>query len=152
MGDKTGVYGPDDGVITIPPYTLHEMGRADKHPAAASYKDVDLKIKEWTSPPDRAKELFFRNLIGMAGDRQAGLVGNVKLGLNVAVFMSENDNYPVIWKGPGFLGERVQTSARRWTTYLLGGIVVGLGRLCGFKAMYKEYTPDDLIKNLNLSL
>jgi hypothetical protein len=146
------VYGPDDGVITIPPYTLHEMGRADKHPAAASFIDTDLKLKEWTSPPDRAKELFFRNLIGMALDRQPGLVGNVKLGLNVAVFMAGNDNYPVIWKGPRFLGEPVQTIIRRWTTYLLGGIVVGLGHLCGFKTAYKEYTPDDLIKDLQLSL
>jgi hypothetical protein len=148
VGDETGVYGPEDGVITVPPGTLHEFGRADDHPVGASSKVIDLRIKEWTEPADSQKELFFRNIMGVVMDRQPTFLGSVKTVLSLAMVMKEHDNYPVIWAGPRILGETVQAGIRRWTTYLLRGAVAGIGRLYGLQGTYEEYTPDELLEQV----
>lgn len=151
VGDKTGIFGPEDGIITVPPNTLHEFGRADDHPAGASSKVIDLRIKEWTEPADRQKELFFRNIMGVVMDRQPTFLGNVETVLSLALVMKEHDNYPVIWAGPRILSKAVQTEIRKWTTYLLRGAVAGIGRVCGLKGTYEEYTPDDLLEQVRRS-
>lgn len=151
LGDKTAVYGPEDGTITIPRYTLHEFGRADKHPDCVS-KDVDLRIREWTSPPDGQKEAFFRNIIGVLNDRDpsAGIIGNIKLLFSMFVVMEEHDTYPVFIKGPAILGSRAQSAIRRGATYTIRGGLSLVGRLCGFKGTYEEYTPKTLLSELEV--
>jgi hypothetical protein len=142
IGDTTAVFGPEDGVLTIPRYTLHEFGRADDAVEGAPSRDVDLRIREWTRPADGDKEVFFRNILGVLIDREAGLLGNVKLLLALFVVMDAHDNYPVVVRGPGFLGERARSLVRRGVTYsVLGGLGV-LGRLLGFEGSYAEYTPE----------
>lgn len=140
---------PGDGTITIPPFTLHEYGRADGHKAGISCRTVDLKIREWTSPPDRAKEIFFRNMLGLIMDqpKEAGLQDNIKTLLALFVVMKEHDNYPLIWKGPSLLGESIQASVQRNTTYLIQGAIAWFGSLCGFRGTYEEYTPQVLLNS-----
>ena len=150
VGDKTAVYGPEDGTITIPRYTLHEFSRADNHPDGAASKNVDLRIKEWTSPPDGQKEAFFRNIVGVMNDMgpPEGIVNGVKTLLSLFVVLQEHDSYPVFIRGPAILGARTQSFIRRHTTYFIRGGISALGRLCGFKGTYKEYTPASLLNEL----
>lgn len=116
VGDSTAVFGPNDGVITVPRFTLHEFGRADRVAEGAESCEVDLRIMEWTEPSDGAKEVFFRNMLGVIIDRETGLLGNIKLLLSLFVVMQGHDNYPVFIKGPALFGRTVQSSIRRTTT------------------------------------
>ncbi|CAH0050756.1 unnamed protein product [Clonostachys solani] len=146
VGDRTAVFGPDDGVITVPRFTLHEFGRADRVMEGADSREVDLRIMEWTEPSDGAKETFFRNMLGVIIDREAGILGNIKLLLSLFVVMQRYDNYPVFIKGPTLFGKTVQSSIRRTTTYVVRGGIALVGRLFGLKATYPEYTPASLLE------
>ncbi|CAG9949861.1 unnamed protein product [Clonostachys rosea f. rosea IK726] len=146
VGDSTAVFGPNDGVITVPRFTLHEFGRADRVAEGAESCEVDLRIMEWTEPSDGAKEVFFRNMLGVIIDRETGLLGNIKLLLSLFVVMQGHDNYPVFIKGPALFGRTVQSSIRRTTTYVVRGGIALAGRLFGLKATYHEYTPTSLLE------
>lgn len=63
LNGKTGVYGPSDGVIEIPRFTIHEWQREAKGYAQPNSQDrKDLVVREWTLPADGQKEMFFRML------------------------------------------------------------------------------------------
>ncbi|KAI9150400.1 hypothetical protein HJFPF1_10166 [Paramyrothecium foliicola] len=146
VGDRTGVFGPDDGTITVPRFTLHQFSRADNTPEGAASKDVELRVKEWTDPPDFAKEIFFRNMLGVIIDRQTGIWGNLKALLSIFVIMNEHDNYPVFANGPSFLGPAAQSFIRRKFTYATLGVISFIGRSLGFKGTYDEYTSEAIVK------
>ncbi|KAI3317724.1 hypothetical protein HD806DRAFT_360076 [Xylariaceae sp. AK1471] len=145
IGDTTAVFGPEDGVITIPRYTPHEFGRADDTIEGAPSRDIDLRIKEWTNPPDGDKEVFFRNILGVMIDRKSGLLGNIKVLLSLFVIMDAHDNFPVVVKGPVFFGKGVQAVVRRGVTYLVKGGLGFVGRVFGLKGSYAEYTPEIVV-------
>jgi len=91
-------------------------------------------IREWTDPADRDKEVFFRNLLGVVGDK-----GGVPVfGVLEMVVSRAHDNFPVFWSGPGFLGDRVKGMVMRGVTYGVMGILGLLGGLFGWKGDYEE--------------
>lgn len=141
IGTKTAVFGPHDGVVTIPRFTIHAYQRADETPEGAASRDVVLHIKEWTDPADGSKEVFFRNIISCIRDRREGLWGGLSLLLSLFVVMHKHDNYPLIWSGPRFLGPWVQQGAQRLVTHGVLNLMALLGFLLGFKGEYSEYTP-----------
>ncbi|KAK1216412.1 hypothetical protein PQX77_020965 [Marasmius sp. AFHP31] len=55
--------GPDDGVITVPRYTIHEWKRSN-----FDGPEDDLVMREWTDPKDGMKEVFFRSVNGLVLD------------------------------------------------------------------------------------
>ncbi|KAI0549145.1 hypothetical protein F4679DRAFT_547695 [Xylaria curta] len=140
VGGDTEVFGPDDGIITVSRFTPHEFGRADQHEQGADSKNIELRIKEWTDPPDGEKEVFFRNILGVINSREPGVVGTMKLLLSIVAVFREHDNYPVIIKGPAVV--------RRWTTYLVIGFISVVSRLFGFRGTDAKYTPPDILQEL----
>ncbi|KAH7164890.1 hypothetical protein DER46DRAFT_354132 [Fusarium sp. MPI-SDFR-AT-0072] len=141
VGDRTAVFSKDEGIITIPRYTMHQYMRADKTDEGKVGKDVDLIVREWTEPGDGDKEVFFRNMISLIMDKKDGALGTVGMLLSVMTVCWSHDNYPVFWKGPEVFGEAVQQRVRRVVTYSLMGCLVLFGRLVGCKPQYPEYTP-----------
>ncbi|EMT63090.1 hypothetical protein FOC4_g10013294 [Fusarium odoratissimum] len=117
VGDRTAIFSKDDGIITIPRYTIHQYMRADKTDEGKAGKDVDLIVREWTEPGDGDKEVFFRNMISLIMDKKDGALG------------------------PEVFGEVVQQRVRGAVTYSLMGCLVLFGRLIGCKPQYPEYTP-----------
>ena len=144
MGDETEVFGPHDGVITIPRFTVHQYGRADRTTEGAASKNVDLIVKEWTDPADGEKELFFRNVLGLIKDRRQGIVGSASTILSLFALFWHRDNYPVLWAGPRIVGRRLQAMTMRLTTYSMLGLAAMAGRLLGRRGYYAEYTPSHL--------
>ncbi|EXJ95084.1 hypothetical protein A1O1_00202 [Capronia coronata CBS 617.96] len=57
LGDQNRHYGPQDGVIEVLRYTVHEWHRIEGNEG-----DEDLVVREWTVPEDGQKEAFFRML------------------------------------------------------------------------------------------
>ena len=98
---------------------------------ALNSSDSDLRVKEWVSPPDGSKEVFFRNIMGVINDRQIGFIGNVKLLIAIFTVMKDHDNYPVIIAGPLWL--------RKGATHSMLASISFIGRLCGFKGTYEKY-------------
>ncbi|KAF5633439.1 Dolichyl-phosphate-mannose mannosyltransferase 2 [Fusarium sp. NRRL 52700] len=141
VGDRTAVFSKDDGIITIPRYTIHQYMRADKTDEGKPGKDRDLIVREWTEPGDGDKEVFFRNMISLIMDKKDGTLGTVGMLLSVMTVCWSHDNYPVFWKGPAVFGEAVQQRVRRAVTFSLMGCLVLFGRLVGCKPHYPEYTP-----------
>ncbi|KAM0553959.1 hypothetical protein ACHAPJ_007031 [Fusarium lateritium] len=141
VGDRTAVFSKDDGIITIPRYTIHQYMRADKTEKGRAGKDVDLIVREWTEPGDGDKEIFFRNILSLLKDKKDTALGTVGMLFSIMVVSWSHDNYPVFWKGPTFLGEAVQKTVRRVVTYSLLGSLAFVGRLMGCKPQYPEYTP-----------
>jgi hypothetical protein len=129
IANDVAIFTPDDGIITIPRFVIHEYGRADK--GSISSSDPDLRVKEWVDPPDGSKEIFFRNIMGVINDRQGGVFGSIKMLLAVFTVMKEHDNYPVFVNGPGWL--------RRNATYAVLNAVSFFGRCCGFKGTNERY-------------
>ena len=63
LDGKTRDYGPSDGVIEVPKFTLHEWQREAKdYTQADGEEEKDLVVREWTRPADGQKEVFFRML------------------------------------------------------------------------------------------
>ncbi|KAJ0128417.1 Alpha-glucosidase [Fusarium oxysporum f. sp. albedinis] len=58
VGDRTAIFSKDDGIITIPRYTIHQYMRADKTDEGKAGKDVDLIVREWTEPGDGDRGLL----------------------------------------------------------------------------------------------
>jgi hypothetical protein len=118
LGDTTNKYTADSGVITIPRFMVREYRRADSVPSTSrgkakaddeegeDEKDVDLIVKEWTSPGDGEKPLFFRNVVGIILDRDpnAGLLAKLWMAWGLMVVFWEWDNFPRFVKMPK-LGE-----------------------------------------------
>ncbi len=75
VGEDTAVFGPEDGVVAIPRFTIHQYGRADDTSKGAASRAIDLIVKEWTDPADGEKEVFFRNVLGLLVDRPHGFWG-----------------------------------------------------------------------------
>lgn len=140
LGDHTAVFTKEDGVITIPRYTIHQYMRADKTKEGEAGKDMDLVVREWTEPADGDKEVFFRNILSLLMDRKDTLRGNLSMFLSIMVVAWAHDNYPVFWKGPGILGGTRQARVMRIATYSLMGSLAFLGRIFGYKTDYPEYT------------
>jgi hypothetical protein len=141
VGDHTAVFGSDDGVVTVPRFTIHQYGRADNTPEGTASKDTVLLVKEWTDPADGDKEIFFRNMISTIMDHQSGKIGNFKTLLSLFVIMRHHDNYPLFWRGPRLVGGTCQKLTMRLFTYSILGLADGFGRLFALKGTYAEYTP-----------
>ncbi|KAF4453377.1 Dolichyl-phosphate-mannose-- mannosyltransferase 2 [Fusarium albosuccineum] len=108
VGDRTAVFTKDDGVITIPRYTIHQYSRADNTEEGKAGKTMDLMVREWTDPADGDKEVFFRNIISLLKDKKDTVSGTIGMLFSIMVVAWAHDNYPVFWQGPGFLGKSVQ--------------------------------------------
>jgi mannose-6-phosphate isomerase-like protein (cupin superfamily) len=141
VGDRTAVFTKDDGVITIPRFTIHGFGRADHTEEGKGSRDIELIMREWTDPADGDKELFFRNLMGLVKDWKKTLLGNISMGISALMVSRGHDSYPVFWHGPTLFGKGVQVVVMRGTTYTVLRFVAIVGWLGGYRAEYEEYTP-----------
>jgi hypothetical protein len=144
LGDDEFVLGPEDGVVTVAPFTVHQYSRADDTERGAASKDMELWVKEWTDPADGDKEIFFRNVISSMIDRPRGVLGTAKLLLTLFTIMNAHDNYPVIWRGPAVGSPGLRLAVRRAVTKTVLGILGFVGWAAGFKGSYEEYTPKTL--------
>ena len=143
VGAHTAVFSAEDGVITIPRFTIHAYSRADDTEEGAASRKTDLLVREWTDPADGDKEIFFRNVISTILDNRsgAGLRRNVWVLLNVFTIMASHDNYPLLWAGPAWFGENARMATRRAVTNTTLWVVSAVGRTLGCKGEYEEYTP-----------
>ncbi|KAH6999899.1 hypothetical protein EDB80DRAFT_813196 [Ilyonectria destructans] len=141
VGDKTAVFGSEDGIVTIPRFVIHQYGRADETEEGSPSRNADLRIKEWTDPNDGDKAVFFRNVVSCIKDKEDGLWGGIVLLVSLFVVMHAHDNYPLFWAGPKFLGSRVQMMIRRMVTHGVLKMTAVIGYFTGLKGTYDEYTP-----------
>jgi hypothetical protein len=146
VGDRTAVFTKDDGVVTVPRFTIHGFGRADDTEEGRGSRDIELIMREWTDPADGDKELFFRNILGLVKDWKKTLLGNVAMGISALVVSSGHDSYPVFWNGPAMFGKGVQVAVMRASTYTVLGLADVVGWLGGFRAEYEEYTPRSMTR------
>jgi len=130
-------------VITIPRFTIHAYGRADDTEEGVASRNADLLVREWTDPADGDKEVFFRNLISTIMDNRGatGLLRNAWVLLSLFTIMASHDNYPLIWSGPMWLGEKGSLMIRRLLTNTVLRTVSWIGWSAGCKGDYEEYTP-----------
>ena len=164
------VYTSQDGTARIPRYAPHEWMRFDRsahllnkgqREAQEAYflehgkaeveklKGEELIAEEWTDPTDGQKEIFFRNIFSTILEPQYNSnvywLGQLWRTLQVNCVMWELDNYAVLvdfggWRG----GWRNVVEAA--LTYIVMGLLMTLGRICGCKAVNEEYTPQHLIQ------
>jgi mannose-6-phosphate isomerase-like protein (cupin superfamily) len=168
VGNDTNVFGPDDGVVEILPYTIHAFSRADNpnwrhlldQNAAAKkrfeglnrdWQLEDVDVEEWTSPADGAKEIFFRNGISFFADEIRPLIcdgvqwGNVPQlaarGLQSMAFQSYMDNYMLICGNLGRSSSGSANAIGRYTTYAVLGISRIATSIFGWDLWQKSYVP-----------
>ena len=164
------VYTAQDGAVQIPRHAPHEWMRFDRsshllkkgqREAQETYlqehgkaeveklKREELIAEEWTDPADGRKEIFFRNIFSTIlepqYDSNVPWLGELWRALQVMCVMWELDDYPVLvdfgeWRG----GWRQVFEAT--LTYMVMGLLMTLGRICGCKAVNEEYTPQHLIQ------
>ena len=173
------VIGAEDGPVEVPPFTIHGFSRADvtdnKEAAQKAWdefaartgktevqfgewREEDVLVEEWTTPMDRHKEIFFRNLISYYRDYFQPIVTGgdawtmvVSLpGLMVHTFkllacLSYLDNYQLL------LDNGLGRSREGGITWLSKGLIYGImgaarmaGKVFGWRVWWEEYTPDEL--------
>ena len=112
-------------------------------------KREEVIAEEWTDPADEQKEIFFRNIFSTMLEPQynydASWLGELWRTLQVMCVMWELDNYVALvdfggWKG----GWRKLVEAA--LTYIVMGLLMMLGRICGCKGVNEEYLPKYLIQ------
>ena len=147
LGNRAGNLGPEDGVVEVPKYTVHEWHRPQEDES-----QEDLIVQEWTLPEDGQKEVFFRNLNSFLTERQPSsmyeapvpIPGWAKRWLEhwiiplqlFSIFRSW-DNWPV------FAGD--DAALLSWTiTHMILGICSVLGSILGLKESYAEYVSEAL--------
>ena len=165
------IYTAHDGIVIVPRYARHEWQRASRagelgldcglSPGAASASDTqaqspqtealveqDLIVREWTSPTDGQKEIFFRNLSGIIAYVIEHKHPDWYLTLQLWTLFVKLDNWPVFFRAeqvPVFGAFLVRLSlgrAMEWVVchaLLMGAVVVG--RLFGIRGTLQEYTP-----------
>ncbi|EWY90052.1 hypothetical protein FOYG_07678 [Fusarium oxysporum NRRL 32931] len=126
VGDRTAIFSKDDGIITIPRYTIHQYMRADKTDEGKAGKDVDLIVREWTEPGDGDKEVFFRNMISLIMDKKDGALGTVGMLLSVMTVCWSHDNYPVFLERTRGLWGGCATKSERSRDILFDGMSCSL--------------------------
>ncbi|PVH85722.1 hypothetical protein DL98DRAFT_650684 [Cadophora sp. DSE1049] len=171
LNHVTRIYTAADGVVTVPRYARHEWQRASRvgelgldfglSSSAASSSGVqtqnsrlemlveqDLIVREWTSPTDGQKEIFFRNLSGIIAHAIEHKHTDWYLTLQLWVLFAKLDNWPVLFQASnipvvGWWLERLSLGrVLEWVIchVLLWGAVV-IGRVLGIKGTWMEYTP-----------
>jgi hypothetical protein len=142
LAGETKVYGPDDGVVVVERFTVHEWRRADD-------EGGELMVQEWTEPQDGEKEVFFRMLNSfLAEPRPEKMYRRLSFPLllgeswveswvvlvQLFVIFRELDNWPILVGTKG-RGDRVT-----WTiTHTVLWFVSWAGRFLGLEARYVEY-------------
>lgn len=134
--------GPEDGIIEVPKYTVHEWRGA---PADASQQA--LIVREWTVPEDGQKEGFFRMLNSYLTEPQASLLYQPPVlmprwverrierwivTLQLFIIFRTWDNWPVLYgDDSGWIS---------WiTTHVAFGLSSWVGFVFGLHGTYDEY-------------
>lgn len=144
LGEHRREYGPEDGVIRVDKFVLHEWGTA---PTTASEGGVttgegdeddeyELVVREWTDPADGQKEIFFRNLMGVLEDEKQYRF-QWMMPIQMFVIFGVMDNYPVVFMSRS-------KRAQAWATYLTMYVAATAAILLGMQGVYREYTPQPL--------
>jgi len=152
LAGKIKVYGPDDGVVVVERFTVHEWRRADD-------KGEELVVREWTEPGDGQKEGFFRMLNSFLTEprpekiyRQLGcplslgepLVEKWVVLVQLLVIFRELDNWPVL------AGTARRVDWLSWTiTHAVLWFVSWTGWFLGLEARYVEYLGESMIERID---
>ncbi|OCT49786.1 hypothetical protein CLCR_07594 [Cladophialophora carrionii] len=147
LGDRAGIHGPEDGVIEVPKYTVHEWHRA------ADGDRSDLIVREWTMPGDGQKEVFFRNLNSFLTEPQpsslydkpsviptwgARWLESWIIPLQLCCIFRSWDNWPVL------IGDDSRLVI--WpATHLVLGFCSSVGFVLGLRGTYDEYVDKALL-------
>ena len=123
--------GPEDGVVTVPRYVIHEWKRSQ-----IDRLEDDLVVREWTNPKDGMKEVFFRSVNGLVLDAIRDGEGSWRmrtLELELMNLFWRADNWPVVLKGqwPAWV--------HSWATRFILLAAVMVGWILGCKGIYPEY-------------
>ena len=152
----------DGAMVEIPCKKRHEVMRWDRLGLKGHQKDVqdafkgsaraeeldrlsaeDMVLEEWTSPNDRMKELFLRQLLSAIMEPRQGFYTAIKP-LHILNIMAHLDSRQVLvdlgaegsegWKGK--IEEVISSFVLRTAS--------ALGLPCGLWPVTPEYTPEDL--------
>lgn len=163
------IYTAQDGSAQIPRYAPHEWMRFDRSAHLLSkgqretqetylreheeeieeLKRDEVIAEEWTDPADGQKEIFFRNIFSTIlepqYDSDVFWLGELWRTLQVMCVMWELDNYVVLVDLGGCRGgwRKVVEAA---LTYIIMGLLMTLGRICGCKGVNEEYVPKHFIQ------
>jgi len=148
LGYRAGVYGPEDGVIEVPKYTVHEWHRA------GGEEDLeDLIVRESTVPEDGQKEIFFRNLNSFLTEPQPSAMYQVPalvprwvryrieswiIPLQLFCIFRTCDNWPL------FVGD--DSGLISWVvTHVVLEVCSAIGLVLGLRGTYSEYVGTELL-------
>jgi len=147
LGNRAGVYGPGDGVVEVPKYTVHEWHRA------APEDREELVVREWTAPEDGQKEAFFRNINSFLTESQPSRMfdapaltprsvrswlENWIIPLQLFCIFRSWDNWPLL------VGD--DSGLVSWVvTHVVLGVCSIVGSVLGLRGTYADYINDELL-------
>ena len=142
VGHQVKEYGPEDGIIEVPKYTVHEWQRA-----SGNMSQEALVVREWTVPEDGQKEGFFRMLNSYLTESHPSLlyqppislpgwidrrVQSWTVTLQIFTIFRSWDNWPV------FYGDH--SGCISWTTtHIIMLLSFWVGSVLGLRGVYDEY-------------
>jgi mannose-6-phosphate isomerase-like protein (cupin superfamily) len=155
LGDRSEIFGSEDGVIEVPKYTAHEWRR----PEEENNNDQDLIVREWTVPADGQKEVFFRMLNSFLTEKEPeniyeapcvvpdwlrNQLSRFIVPLQLFTIFRFCDNWPVLWQ-----------SKSAWLCWFVTHAMLGfsaiVGYVLGLRATYPEYLNKTLMEGATRS-
>jgi hypothetical protein len=106
--------------------------------------EMEIIVEEWSTPEDGDKEIFFRNMSGVLGEKNEGWLSPVFAVVNLMIIMRDHDGYPAVLGGNLMWLEWYLINFIFW----IAGCV---GAFLGMKGTYEEYTPVEFFSGGNKS-
>ena len=109
----------------------------------------EAEIEEWTTPADREKEVFFRNLLSAVSEPRNGVLGEILRFFHVVIIYQGLDSSMVVLDmgSEGGKGWRGMVEEMVWWVVL--GLAVLIGTVFGLKPVSEAYTPGDLMSKVD---
>lgn len=142
LGNQLREFGPEDGIIEVPKYTVHEWRRAP-----GNHLQQALVAREWTVPEDGQKEGFFRMLNSFLTEPQAALLYQPPISmpewaerwierwtvtLQLFIIFRSWDNWPVLYGNDSGWVSWMVTHVTFWVSSWVGFVF-------GLHGVYDEY-------------
>jgi len=142
VGDQVRTLGPEDGIVKVPKFTVHEWQRA-----VGNHFEEALMVREWTVPADGQKEGFFRMLNSFLTEPQAALLYQPLypipswaemwlerwiVPLQLFIIFQAWDNWPVLCGDDSGWISRTATHITFWLSSWIGFVL-------GLHGSYDEY-------------
>lgn len=107
----------------------------------------EVEVREWTTPVDGEKEVFFRNFLSAVSEPRTGVFGQILKFVHVVIIFQGLDTSMVLLDMGSDSGQGWRGMVEKMIWWIFVGVAVMIGGIFGLNPVSEAYTPGDLMSN-----